>query len=133
MSPIEAKTVDATTGPIPGIVIRRTTRGSSSASPDDRHVELGELIRIALQFVDQPTDDRFFLLRQRQASQPFLAGLAEQMARVLRDQICMQDRVDTSLGANDLLENAHALSRLAPLPLGVVVGNPDLRQKAAGV
>ena len=94
---------------------------------DDRHIEFGELIRIALQFVDQPTDDRFFLLRQRQASQPFLAGLAEQMARVLRDQICMQDRVNTSLGADDLLENAHALNRLSPLALGVVVRNPDLR------
>ena len=33
ISPIEAKTVDATTGPIPGIVIRRSTRGFSSASP----------------------------------------------------------------------------------------------------
>ena len=42
----------------------------------------------------------------------------------------MQDRVNASLGANDLLENAHALSRLPPLALGVVVRNPDLRQKA---
>ena len=45
----------------------------------------------------------------------------------------MQDRVNTSLGANDLLENAHTLNRLPPLALGVVVCNPDLRQKAAGV
>ena len=29
---MEAKTVEATTGPTPGIVIRRTTRGSSRAS-----------------------------------------------------------------------------------------------------
>ncbi len=39
----------------------------------------------------------------------------------------MQDRVNTSLGADDLLENAHALNRLSPLALGVVVRNPDLR------
>ena len=39
----------------------------------------------------------------------------------------MQDRVNTSLGANHLLENAHALNRLPPLALGVVVRNPDLR------
>ena len=41
--------------------------------------------------------------------------------------------MDASLCANDLLEDAHALSRMAPLPLGVVVWNPDFRQKAAGV
>ena len=45
----------------------------------------------------------------------------------------MQDRTDASLGANDLLENAYALGRMTPLPLGVVVWNPDFRQKAAGV
>jgi hypothetical protein len=39
----------------------------------------------------------------------------------------MQDRVNASLGANHLLENAHALSRLTPLPLGVVVRDPNLR------
>jgi hypothetical protein len=30
----------------------------------------------------------------------------------------MQDRMDTSLGANDLLENAHAFSRLTSLSVG---------------
>ena len=86
---MEAKTVEATTGLILGIVIRRTTGGSSRASRMIVMSSLAEPILIALQFVDQPTDDRFFLLRQRQASQPFLSGLAEQMARVLRDQVCM--------------------------------------------
>src|ERR1700745_2018880 len=55
------------------------------------------------------------------------------MAHVLRDQVCMQDRVNASLGANDLLENAHALSRLTPLPLSFVVRDPDLWEKAARV
>ena len=45
----------------------------------------------------------------------------------------MQNRVNASLGANHLLENAHSLSRLTPLPLGVVVRDPDLWKKAAGV
>ena len=94
--------------------------------PDDRHVELCELIRIALQLVDQPPDDRLLVVRQRQAGQPFLSGLPEQVSRVLRDQIGVQDRMDASLGANDLLENAHALSRMTPLPLGVLVSESRL-------
>jgi hypothetical protein len=33
----------------------------------------------------------------------------------------------------DLLENAHALSRLTSLSLGIFVRDPDFRQKAAGM
>ena len=55
------------------------------------------------------------------------------MARVLRDQVGMQDRVNPSFGADHLFKNAHAFGGLTPSPLGVVVRNPDLWQKAAGV
>jgi hypothetical protein len=45
----------------------------------------------------------------------------------------MKDGLNASLGANDLLENAHAFSRLTPLSLGVLVRHPDLWEKAAGM
>jgi hypothetical protein len=45
----------------------------------------------------------------------------------------MQNRVNASLRANHLLENAHALNRLTPPPLGVVIRDPDFWEKTAGV
>jgi hypothetical protein len=39
---------------------------------------------------------------------------------------------EASLRANHLLENAHALNRLTPLPLGVVIRDPDFWEKTAG-
>ena len=38
-----------------------------------------------------------------------------------------------SFRTNQLFENTHAFGGLTPPPLGVVVCDPDLRQKAAGV
>jgi hypothetical protein len=45
----------------------------------------------------------------------------------------MQDGVDSSLRTNYLFENTHAFGGLTPPPLGVVICDPDLRQKAASV
>jgi transposase len=119
--------------PDPGDRHQANCVGVFQCSAHDRLVEKGELLRIALQFVDQSADDPSFLVGQRQALQPNLAGFAEQMPRVPRDQIRMQNCVEPPLRANHLFENTHAFGGLTAPPLGVVVCDPDLRQKAAGV
>jgi hypothetical protein len=83
------------------------------------------------EFVDQPTNDPLFLIGQRQAVQPLLSSLAEQVARVLRNQIGMKDGVYTPFRSNHLFENAHMFGGLASAPLGFFISDPDFRQEAA--
>lgn len=99
----------------------------------DGAVETGELSSVTFQFIDQAEYDYFFLIRQRQAIQPLLASLTEQMTRILRDQVGMENGVYASLRAHHLFEHPHALGGLTSAPLGFIVGDPYLRQDTARI
>ena len=97
----------ATTGRIPGIVIRRTTRGFSSASPMIVMLSLASYPNCAPGVDRRPTIAFSASGNGRPAN--ILAGLRRYGPSTSGSDLHAGSREDV-LGANDLLENAHALN-----------------------
>ena len=112
--------------------------------PVDRHVleralgdvavEVGEVLAQPVELADMARDRRPLILRQRLARQPLPAAPIEEIGvRALRDQVCMEDRVDLVLQPCPVADDLVASRRQPALPLRICVRRPDLRQVASGI
>ncbi len=79
-------------------------------------------------------DRKTFIRRQGLFAKPGPALAPEQIRRWwTRDEVSVQDRLHDVLQAGPLADDLVAPGHLAPECLGAFVGNPDLRQKPAGM
>jgi hypothetical protein len=117
------------------MVIRRWTPSSPSACrATSRSTARRQVLARPVQRPDVPLHGQALVLGQRLGGQPGPAAGAERVgARAGRHQVGVEDRPHDVLEPGALADQLLAPADLPPQRLGALVGDPDLRQEAAGV
>jgi hypothetical protein len=99
----------------------------------DLAVENRQIFSQPVEFAQMPVDSRPFVIGDDLLRQPDPPESAEQLSmRAGRDQMGMQDCVHLVLNPRAVTDDLVASRHEPPQPLGLGVGQPDLRQKVGG-